>query len=514
MFRQYLFLILLSLGLAFVSGGLFWYIEKDRKVAFSDVSVSDVIEKFQRDYSFQKSLDSKILLNHFPHQSLYDPKDILPRTSDYSVDILRGLKGFQENCNFQSSFNSKSLSINKALALQKYVCLKQSIPKNFFQNPPYVHPFGGSYAYYFYSNDKNHYWNQEELKYLHLLEWKKLPKEARESHTYGEIFASIDLNSLEDIIMNNDLILTSDAVWLKNSSYEGRVYNIFKKEEFLSFIAERALFLKRYKEGSVCSLREGKLCWEYNYKGKYKTINAIVVFSLIAISLLIVFIIRLFYNSYRKEELDKERKDFIIKVISHEMRSPITGLNLSIENIKKHFDNLPEEVLPYIVNIFDQTSRLSKITEKSKQYLHISDNIKIKPESNSIASMREYLASILDSYKGIAIKTNNFDDFSLNTDAYWLSVVIRNLIENAIKHGKPPISIFVNKKNESIYFEIKDCGEKNLNEEMFKTFSKGKKSSGLGLGLFLTKEIVKSLNGKIDFESNPTTFKVEIKDLK
>ena len=98
---------------------------------------------------------------------------------------------------------------------------------------------------------------------------------------------------------------------------------------------------------------------------------------------------------------------------------------------------------------------------------------------------------------------------SIHTDIHWISICVRNLIENALSHGIPPICLKLSKiGNNSLQIDISDqgiCKFKNLSE-MTAAFAKGNKSKGTGLGLNIVSLVIKEIGGKLSFKNNPTTF--------
>jgi signal transduction histidine kinase len=86
--------------------------------------------------------------------------------------------------------------------------------------------------------------------------------------------------------------------------------------------------------------------------------------------------------------------------------------------------------------------------------------------------------------------------------------VLINLINNAVKFGdRLPIEIFYESTDEALVFRVKDHGmgigksdlKRIFNE--FEQASSGKEKHGLGLGLYITREIVRAHGGKIRVSS-------------
>jgi signal transduction histidine kinase len=105
-------------------------------------------------------------------------------------------------------------------------------------------------------------------------------------------------------------------------------------------------------------------------------------------------------------------------------------------------------------------------------------------------------------------------------DKMRLEQVIVNLFTNAIKYGrKKPIEISVYRKNGSAKLVIQDHGigiPKDLQNRIFNRFERGSNAhqfEGLGVGLYLSSQIIRAHDGKIEVSSNAgkgSTFTVSL----
>jgi signal transduction histidine kinase len=105
-------------------------------------------------------------------------------------------------------------------------------------------------------------------------------------------------------------------------------------------------------------------------------------------------------------------------------------------------------------------------------------------------------------------------------DKVRIEQVISNLFSNAIKYGnKNPILVTVKKQDNTALFLIKDRGigiDSKKKKEVFERFKRGvseKDYTGLGLGLYISKQIIEAHQGKIYFKSisgKGTRFVIEL----
>lgn len=111
------------------------------------------------------------------------------------------------------------------------------------------------------------------------------------------------------------------------------------------------------------------------------------------------------------------------------------------------------------------------------------------------------------------------------SDNYRLSLILNNLISNAIKYSDPQketsfIQITIKLRPDKVLLTFKDNGigiENDYIKKVFNMFFRAtEKNEGAGLGLYIVKEAVEKLGGKIDLESqvgNGTLFRIELPNL-
>ena len=103
-------------------------------------------------------------------------------------------------------------------------------------------------------------------------------------------------------------------------------------------------------------------------------------------------------------------------------------------------------------------------------------------------------------------------DLSFYTDVFWLNLCIKNLVDNAIAHGKPPVRVTLENEKDSFKVIVEDCGicEFQNIKQMAQSFVKGKNSKGTGLGLSIVENVVNEMGGQLYFSSKPTMFTIQI----
>ncbi|MDU5087063.1 MAG: HAMP domain-containing sensor histidine kinase [Anaerococcus vaginalis] len=198
--------------------------------------------------------------------------------------------------------------------------------------------------------------------------------------------------------------------------------------------------------------------------------------------------------------------------ISHELRTPITNLQLYIEAIKDGVIDVDDQTLS---SLLEETHRLEGlVVNLNKSFNDNSEYLKINKKEFDLS---QHIKLILDTIKprltklDISLIEEIKDGVIIYSDKDKISQIIQNLISNAIKaikeDGLIRVSLYEDKNN--IYIDIKDNGvgiSDEKKEVIFERFyriddARNTKTNGHGLGLSITKNFVESLGGKIKLKS-------------
>lgn len=215
-----------------------------------------------------------------------------------------------------------------------------------------------------------------------------------------------------------------------------------------------------------------------------------------------------------------QARDEFLSIASHELRTPLTPLKLQIQSLRLHLKRgnmreLSSEKLEKVAETCDKAiSRLVNLIESLLDVSRINTGrIILHPETFDLT---EVMQEILLRYKPeidnseTEIILNDSGPVIGNFDKLRIEQVLINLLTNALKYGnKNPVYIDIRGMNgfAEIIFEDHGVGIKDSDKErIFERFERVETMTsigGLGLGLYITKQIIEAHRGQIEVISSP-----------
>lgn len=211
-------------------------------------------------------------------------------------------------------------------------------------------------------------------------------------------------------------------------------------------------------------------------------------------------------------EVNQMKSDFV-DLVTHQLRSPLTTLKWGFEDLRQEVKTNQEQD-QYFESL---QSNVEKMSEMVNNLLLLS---RMDQEGHQFEtkkfSINELLDKILEDYlvdenKDVEVHKKIEQVPKITSDPTQLEIVMDNFISNAIKYTPKggQIEIRLKQKGKTVIFEVEDSGIGIPKNEQNKVFAKFERASnvgkvqqtGSGLGLFLTKEIITKLGGKIGFNS-------------
>jgi signal transduction histidine kinase len=247
-------------------------------------------------------------------------------------------------------------------------------------------------------------------------------------------------------------------------------------------------------------------------------------------------------NSIKQRELEKERKksdqalreqnDELVKInreldsfvysVSHNLRAPLMSV-LGLLNLARMQDN--KDQMDQYFEMMEHS--IQKLDNTLKEILDYSRNARKEVEVQQVnirdivnESIRRLL--YMEGSEQLKKTIDIIEQSPLYADAYRLLVIFNNLLSNSIKYRDPQkeenfIHFYITIEKKLLTIRVQDNGigiPSNFLPKVFNMFYRAtERSEGAGLGLYIVRETVQKLGGRVDVQSEygvGTTFEIEI----
>ena len=184
---------------------------------------------------------------------------------------------------------------------------------------------------------------------------------------------------------------------------------------------------------------------------------------------------------------------------AHELRSPITALRLQVQNLSRARDeNMHEKAIDRLLGGVDRASHLVEQLLMMARQDHSSKDLKKiqKLPFNTPLNLAINDVQVFAQSKQVTLRLSNFQDFSVCGDSESLRVMIRNVLDNAIRYIPDGgiVEVILSQQSNKIALEIGDSGGGIPEAERDRIFDRfysisGTNKNGIGLGLAIVKAI-------------------------
>lgn len=221
-----------------------------------------------------------------------------------------------------------------------------------------------------------------------------------------------------------------------------------------------------------------------------------------------------FNNMIEKLKNGIERIEKFNSDVSHELKTPLTVIDMSIELALKK-----ERNIEYYKNTLKTLqTEIQKIETIINELLLITkyDKYSVK-KTFSICDFNSILLDVIEKYastaqrKNINIELLKFEKIEKETNCFLIKTIFKNIIDNAVKYTPSGKNIYISLylKNKKVYFVVKDegvgiPGDKmdKITERFYRTDeSRNKKIEGYGLGLSIVKNFLNLIDGNLQIVS-------------
>lgn len=230
----------------------------------------------------------------------------------------------------------------------------------------------------------------------------------------------------------------------------------------------------------------------------------------------VIFFVGIMRDITEAKEIDLAKSEFI-SMASHQLRTPLTSVGLSVELLLRGiFNNLDERHQGYLKEIHSSTRRMTDLISALLNVSRIEmGTFSVKLEFLEIVGRVKRIVEELNEQfinKKISLETEyGTEECDVNFDPNIFRIVFENIVTNAIRYtpagGK--ITIAVEKKEGRTIISVKDTGLGIPAEDQEKIFEKSYRSEGAkqissdgtGLGLYIARSVAKKVGADIWVES-------------
>ena len=195
------------------------------------------------------------------------------------------------------------------------------------------------------------------------------------------------------------------------------------------------------------------------------------------------------------------------KQVAHEIKNPLTPMRLTVQSFQRKFDvndsNITKKLDDYTKTILQQIDTMSSVASAFSNFASM------PAQQNETLNVVYVVKMALEIFNEDFIQFSALEDEIIaKLDRTQLIRVITNLVKNAIQaipeeqeHKLVFVTVF--RENHQVKIAVKDNGKGISEENVAKIFEPKftTKSSGMGLGLAIIKNIIENYNGTITFET-------------
>lgn len=232
-------------------------------------------------------------------------------------------------------------------------------------------------------------------------------------------------------------------------------------------------------------------------------------------------------GQFKLQKAVTDRDDFL-SIASHELRTPLTSLSMQLQMIQRNAKK------GKIANLEELISKLELTTKQADQIGDLIDGLldvsrlstgrmAINREEFDLIPLVQEIANRFSAEaikEGIEIKIEVHGSVIGYWDRIRITQAVTNLISNAMKYGaKKPIELSTYFESNTVVVNVKDRGIGIAPNDQLRIFERFERAvsnhniSGMGLGLYVTREIVEAHDGRILVNSEPgkgSTFTMEL----
>lgn len=210
-----------------------------------------------------------------------------------------------------------------------------------------------------------------------------------------------------------------------------------------------------------------------------------------------------------KLEMNRENQETMLRNISHELRSPLTRLRLSLELARGKSD---ESIHPALDRIENESEKLNEMIGKLIEISRIKASDNIHGDSGDILNILKSIikdCSFEAAETGKELRSDEVVSAMIYANPELLRSALENIIRNAIKYAESVVTLKAEASDGKVMIEVTDDGCGVPEEHLVNIFTafyrvqsdRDRKTGGTGLGLAIAKAVIEAHKGNITAEN-------------
>jgi PAS domain S-box-containing protein len=221
-------------------------------------------------------------------------------------------------------------------------------------------------------------------------------------------------------------------------------------------------------------------------------------------------------------ERERQRmRELFLGILGHDLRNPLNTIAASVYAIRSELPESADRVVPRITRA---TDRMSRMIEQLLDFTRarLGEGIPVEPRAGDLRQICLQVVEDLGAQHPGRIRFSAPESLTGTWDGDRLIQAISNLVSNAVQHGSKvdPVEVRLRREGADAVLDIVNRGDPIAPEAattIFEPFRRlgaepGRESAGLGLGLYIAREVVRAHGGTIELDSNTerTRFRVRL----
>ncbi|WGL52252.1 PAS domain S-box protein [Nocardioides sp. BP30] len=207
-----------------------------------------------------------------------------------------------------------------------------------------------------------------------------------------------------------------------------------------------------------------------------------------------------------QHQLAVEQQTHLLAVTAHELRTPTAVIEGSASLLQEQWQRLTDaDRVQLLSGISTSAHRLQRlVTDLATASRLQNDALVLRPEGLTLgALLTTSIERTRAANNGAQVQLDLEDDVSFVADAGRLAQAVDNLLDNAIRHGRAPVTATGRATESGVEIRVSDTGPgvpADLVPHLFDRFAVAGRTGGTGLGLFLVREIARGHGGDVTYE--------------